>query len=73
VVGLAVACSLAQAERDVLILQAEGTMGAGTSSRHSEVIHAGIYYQLCVAGRDALSAFCDSHGVPYRRCSKRDL
>jgi L-2-hydroxyglutarate oxidase LhgO len=77
VVGLAVARSLAQAGRDVLILEAEGAIGTGTSSRNSEVIHAGIYYpqgslkaQLCVAGRDALYAFCDSHGVPYRRCGK---
>ncbi len=77
VVGLAVARALAQAGREVLILEAEGAIGTGTSSRNSEVIHAGIYYpqgslkaRLCVAGRDALYAFCDSHGVPYRRCGK---
>lgn len=77
VVGLAVARALAQAGREVLILEAEGSIGTGTSSRNSEVIHAGIYYpqgslkaRLCVAGRDALYAFCDSHGVPYRRCGK---
>lgn len=77
VVGLAVARALAQAGRDVLILEAEAAIGTGTSSRNSEVIHAGIYYpqgslkaQLCVAGRDALYAFCESHGVPYRRCGK---
>src|ERR1700719_4497157 len=52
-------------------------IGTGTSSRNSEVIHAGIYYpkgslkaQLCVAGRKALYAYCDQHGVPYRRCGK---
>lgn len=77
VVGLAVARALAQAGREVLILEAESAIGTGTSSRNSEVIHAGIYYpqgslkaRLCVAGRDALYAFCDSHGVPYRRCGK---
>ena len=77
VVGLAVARALAQAGREVLILEAEAAIGTGTSSRNSEVIHAGIYYpqgslkaRLCVAGRDALYAFCDSHGVPYRRCGK---
>ena len=77
VVGLAVARALAQAGREVVILEAEGAIGTGTSSRNSEVIHAGIYYpqgslkaRLCVAGRDALYAFCDSHGVPYRRCGK---
>lgn len=77
VVGLAVARALAQAGREVLILESEAAIGTGTSSRNSEVIHAGIYYpqgtlkaRLCVAGRDALYAFCDSHGVPFRRCGK---
>lgn len=77
VVGLAVARSLAQAGREVVVLEAEAAIGTGTSSRNSEVIHAGIYYpqgslkaRLCVAGRDAMYAFCDSHGVPYRRCGK---
>lgn len=77
VVGLAVARALAQAGREVLILEAEAAIGTGTSARNSEVIHAGIYYpqgslkaRLCVAGRDALYAFCESHGVPYRRCGK---
>jgi len=77
VVGLAVARVLARTGREVLIVEAEAAIGTGTSSRNSEVIHAGIYYpqgslkaRLCVAGRDALYAFCDSHGVPYRRCGK---
>jgi len=77
VVGLAVARALAQAGREVLILEAEAAIGTGTSSRNSEVIHAGIYYpqgslkaRLCVAGRDALYALCESHGVPYQRCGK---
>ncbi|MCQ2028095.1 NAD(P)/FAD-dependent oxidoreductase [Stutzerimonas zhaodongensis] len=77
VVGLAVARALALAGREVLILEADAAIGTGTSSRNSEVIHAGIYYpqgslkaRLCVAGRDALYAFCDSHGVAYRRCGK---
>ncbi|MCQ4318678.1 NAD(P)/FAD-dependent oxidoreductase [Stutzerimonas stutzeri] len=77
VVGLAVARALAQAGREVLILEAGSAIGTATSSRNSEVIHAGIYYpqgslkaRLCVAGRDALYGFCDSHGVPCRRCGK---
>jgi len=77
VVGLAVARAMALAGREVLVLEAETAIGTGTSSRNSEVIHAGIYYpqgslkaRLCVSGRDALYAFCDSHGVPYRRCGK---
>lgn len=77
VVGLAVARALARAGREVLILEAEAAIGTATSARSSEVIHAGIYYppgslkgRLCLAGRQALYGFCDSHGVPYRRCGK---
>jgi L-2-hydroxyglutarate oxidase LhgO len=77
VVGLAVARALALAGRETIILEKEITIGTGTSSRNSEVIHAGIYYpkgslkaRLCVAGRKALYAYCDAHGIPYRRCGK---
>jgi L-2-hydroxyglutarate oxidase LhgO len=77
VVGLAVARALALAGRETIILESETMIGTGTSSRNSEVIHAGIYYPkgslkalLCVAGRKALYAYCDAHGVPYRRCGK---
>ena len=77
VVGLAVARALAQAGREVVVLEAEGAIGTGTSSRNSEVIHAGIYYakgslkaRLCVAGKAALYDYCAGHHVPYRRCGK---
>ncbi len=77
VVGLAVARALAMQGREVLVLEAATAIGTGTSSRSSEVIHAGIYYatgslkaQLCVRGREMLYAFCDSHGVEYRRTGK---
>lgn len=77
VVGLAVARALAQSGREVVILERHGLLGSETSSRNSEVIHAGIYYpkgslkaQLCLEGRDALYEFCRSHHVPYRRCGK---
>lgn len=77
VVGLAIARRLAQAGREVIVLEAEGAIGTGTSSRNSEVIHAGIYYptgslktRLCVAGRPALYAFCESRGIAHRRCGK---
>lgn len=46
VVGLAVACALALAGREVLVLEAEAAFGTATSARNSEVIHAGIYYQI---------------------------
>src|SRR4051812_15451198 len=77
VVGLAVARELALAGREVVILDAEDAIGTHTSSRNSEVIHAGIYYpqgslkaRTCVSGRELLYAYCASHGVPHRRCGK---
>lgn len=77
VVGLAVARALAQRGRETVVLEQTHGIGNGTSSRNSEVIHAGIYYpegslkaQLCVRGRQLLYAYCDCHGVPYRRCGK---
>jgi len=77
VVGLAVARVLAQAGREVIVLEAADTIGTETSSRNSEVIHAGIYYppgslkaRLCVAGKQALYAYCAEHGVPHRNCGK---
>src|SRR5215469_1329052 len=77
VVGLAVARALAMRGREILVLEAAGAIGTGTSSRNSEVIHAGIYYppgsakaKLCVAGRQRLYAYCEAHGVEHRRCGK---
>jgi L-2-hydroxyglutarate oxidase LhgO len=77
VVGLAVARRAAIAGREVVVLEAEKVIGTGTSSRNSEVIHAGIYYPAgslkathCVAGRLALYDYCESHGIPYRRAGK---
>lgn len=77
VVGLAIARRLAQAGREVIVLEEEGEIGAHTSSRNSEVIHAGIYYPqgslkalLCVAGRDMLYRYCAERGVDHRRCGK---
>src|SRR5262245_15424653 len=77
VVGLAVARALAISGRDVLVLEAEDAIGTHTSSRNSEVIHAGIYYpqgslkaRTCVEGRERLYAYCAEHGVPHRRCGK---
>ena len=77
VVGLAIARRLAQAGREVIVLEATGGIGNGTSSRNSEVIHAGIYYptgslmaRTCVSGKHALYEYCESHGVPHKRCGK---
>ncbi|SFM40611.1 NAD(P)/FAD-dependent oxidoreductase [Variovorax sp. OV329] len=77
VVGLAVARALALAGREVMVLEGEGGIGTGTSSRNSEVIHAGIYYpkgslkaQLCVQGKQALYDYAGQRGVAHRRCGK---
>ena len=77
VVGLAVARGLAMAGREVIILESAEAIGTETSSRNSEVIHAGIYYpkgswksRFCVAGKKALYRYCQSHGVEHRNCGK---
>ncbi len=77
VVGLAVGRSLAQSGREVIVLEGADAIGTGTSSRNSEVIHAGIYYpagslkaRLCVKGKEQLYAFCAEKGVDVRRCGK---
>ena len=77
VVGLAVARALALAGREVLVLDAAEGIGTETSSRNSEVIHAGIYYpagslmaRTCVAGKRMLYAYCAERGVPHANCGK---
>lgn len=77
VVGLAVARALALGGRQVTILEAEARLGSHSSSRNSEVIHAGIYYpqgslkaRACVAGRKALYAYCEKQAVLYERLGK---
>lgn len=77
VVGLSVARSLAEAGKEVLVLEASTTIGAGISSRNSEVIHAGIYYpynstkhKLCLSGRRLLVEYCESRNVEYQILGK---
>lgn len=77
VVGLAIARSLTAAGREVMVLERHGDVGQETSSRSSEVIHAGLYYprgslkaRLCVAGRERLYAFARENGVPHARTGK---
>ncbi|MFC5387614.1 NAD(P)/FAD-dependent oxidoreductase [Aquamicrobium segne] len=77
VVGLAIARELSERGLEVLVLEAADAIGTETSSRNSEVIHAGIYYpagslkaRLCVAGRDMLYRYCSERGVPHARCGK---
>lgn len=77
VVGLAIARALAEAGREVVIVDRNPSFGVETSSRNSEVIHAGIYYpadslkaRLCVAGRDSLYRYASERGIDHRRCGK---
>lgn len=77
VVGLACARALARAGREVVLLEAAEAVGTATSSRNSEVIHAGLYYpqgslkaRLCVDGRKRLYAYLDDHGIDVDRCGK---
>ena len=77
VVGLAVARALALQGREVMVLEAADAIGTGTSSRNSEVIHAGIYYPqgslkatLCVKGRAMLYDYCVARGIGHSRCGK---
>jgi len=77
VVGLALARELAMAGREVAILEAEDRFGTGTSSRNSEVIHAGMYYpagslkaRLCLEGNRSLYEYCRDRQIGHRRCGK---
>jgi L-2-hydroxyglutarate oxidase LhgO len=77
VIGLAVARRLARAGREVVVLEAAEGIGTVTSSRNSEVIHAGIYYptgssmaRMCVSGKLALYRYCAEHGIPSKNCGK---
>lgn len=78
-VGLAAARSLAQhpSSPSTLLLERHSAIGTETSSRNSEVIHAGIYYgatslktTLCLEGKEKLYAYCETRGVPFRRTGK---
>jgi L-2-hydroxyglutarate oxidase LhgO len=77
VIGLAIARTLAEMGREVLILEAENGIGTITSSRNSGVIHAGIYYKpgslkarCCVKGRDMLYAYAAERGIAHKNCGK---
>ena len=77
VIGLAVARRLARAGIEVVILERAEAIGTETSSRNSEIVHAGIYYSkdslkalTCVAGKRALYDYCAARGIEHRRCGK---
>ena len=85
VIGLAIARAVVhhnnieqnESGREVLLMDRATNIGTETSSRNSEVIHAGLYYphnslkgKLCFTGRQLLYKYCDEHAVPYNRCGK---
>ena len=77
VVGLAIAAELADAGREVTLVERHDSFGQETSSRNSEVIHAGIYYpagslkaSLCVEGRPELYRLLEANGIPFRKTGK---
>jgi len=77
VIGLAVARELAKQGKDVCLVEQESRVGTQTSSRNSEVIHAGIYYpknslkaQLCTKGRQLLYQYCHEYNIPYKKIGK---
>ena len=78
IVGLAIARSIAEkTHKSVLVIEKEESFGRGISSRNSEVIHSGIYYdpeslkaKYCSRGRDMTYAFCNQHNIWVSRCGK---
>ncbi len=77
VVGLAIAQKLSADYKDVFVIEKHSTFGQETSSRNSEVIHAGLYYphgslksRLCVEGKKLLYDFCREHELPFNNCGK---
>jgi len=77
VVGLAIVAAIADKDKEMYILEKEEVYGQGTSSRNSEVIHAGIYYptgtlkaELCVKANPMIYDICEQHKVSYKKCGK---
>lgn len=76
-IGLAIANELSQYYKNIILLEKNESFGKETSSRNSEVIHAGIYYlenslkaKLCVEGKSMLYEFLDKHSIPFKKCGK---
>jgi L-2-hydroxyglutarate oxidase LhgO len=77
VIGLAIARELSALSKNIFVIEKHRTFGQETSSRNSEVIHAGIYYtkgslkaKLCLEGKTMLYDFCREHDIPYNNCGK---
>ncbi len=77
VIGLSIARALCQKGNETLILEKESSFGMGISSRNSEVVHAGLYFdkemlktRFCVTGKKQLYHYASSRGIPFMRCGK---
>ena len=77
VIGLAIAAELSEKYKNIVVLERHNSFGQETSSRNSEVIHAGIYYpygslkaRLCVEGAEYLYEICDEYSIPHRKTGK---
>jgi L-2-hydroxyglutarate oxidase LhgO len=77
VVGLAIAEKVSEENENVFLVEKHLSFGQETSSRNSEVIHAGIYYtknslkaRLCLEGKKLLYDYCKKHDVPFNNCGK---
>ncbi|MEP7704751.1 NAD(P)/FAD-dependent oxidoreductase [Paraglaciecola sp. 25GB23A] len=77
VVGLAIARELANRGLETIVVERHSVIGSETSSRNSEVIHAGIYYpysslkaRLCVMGKSLLYDYCEHKNISHSRCGK---
>jgi len=77
VIGLAIAAKLSHSLNNILVIDKNASFGEETSSRNSEVIHAGIYYpqhslkaKLCVQGKEKLYQYCQDRNIPHQRLGK---
>jgi L-2-hydroxyglutarate oxidase LhgO len=77
VIGLAIASEVAEAGKDIIVLERHNSFGQETSSRNSEVLHAGMNYppgtlkaELCVKGKQLLYEICEKNNIPYKKTGK---
>lgn len=77
VIGLAISEKISEKSKNVFLIEKHSSFGQETSSRNSEVIHAGIYYprgglkaELCIKGKSLLYEYCKKYNIPYNNCGK---
>ena len=77
IIGLSIACEISSFKNSVYVLERHESFGQETSSRNSEVIHAGIYYPLdslkaktCIEGNRLIYEICSKNNIPYKKLGK---